>query len=105
MNGCVTLNGREYTLRYSVNALCLLEDRAGGSLETLLSKGMSGLRGLLWCGLLEENKGITLETAGELMQSHLASGGSIRDISVQVALALENAGFFHPAGTEALQEA
>lgn len=100
MNGSIAVGGREYSLRYTVNALCLLEDKAGGSLETLLQKGLCGLRGLLWCGLLWENRDITLEAAGDLIQSYLQAGGSLNEISSQVSLALENAGFFQRAGAE-----
>ena len=100
MNGSVAICGREYPLRYSVNALCLLEDKAGGSLEELLRKDVGGLRGLLWCGLLAENREMTLEAAGDLMQAYLESGGSLKELSAQITIALKNAGFFHPTGTK-----
>lgn len=89
------LDGREYALRYSVNAVCCLEDKLG-SLETLLKTRLSCLRGLLWCGLLETEKGMTLEGAGALLQRHLDAGGSLSQVSGQIAAALEEAGFFQP---------
>ena len=58
----ICLNGREYALRYSVNAVCCLEDKLG-SLAELMRNQLSCLRGLLWCGLMETEKGITLEDA------------------------------------------
>ena len=95
----ICLNGREYALRYSVNAVCCLEDKLG-SLAELMRNQLSCLRGLLWCGLMETEKGITLEDAGALLQAHLDGGGSLKQVSGQIAAALEAAGFFQlPAGS------
>lgn len=91
----ICLNGREYALRYSVNAVCGLEDKLG-SLAELTRNPLSCLRGLLWCGLMETEKGITLEDAGALLQAHLDGGGSLKQVSGQMAAALEEAGFFQP---------
>lgn len=101
----IALDGREYTLRYTVNALCCLEDQADGSLEKLLGKGISGLRGLLWCGLMEEDPSLTLAKTGELLQRHLQSGGSLQSVALQVASALEDAGFFQQPVMEKEKEA
>ena len=91
----ICLNGREYALRYSVNAVCCLEDKLGG-LTALMRNEVSCLRGLLWCGLMETEKGLTLEGAGALLQAHLDGGGSLSQVSGQIAAALEEAGFFQP---------
>lgn len=91
----ICLNGREYALRYSVNAVCCLEDKLG-SLTELTRNPLSCLRGLLWCGLMETEKGITLEDAGALLQAHLDGGSSLKQVSGQMAAALEEAGFFQP---------
>ena len=95
----ICLNGRDYALRYSVNAVCCLEDKLG-SLAELMRNQLSCLRGLLWCGLMETEKRITLEDAGALLQAHLDGGGSLKQVSGQIAAALEKAGFFQlPAGS------
>jgi len=93
----VTLNGREYPLRFSVNALCSLEEKTGVSLENLRGSPMRCLRGLLWCGLMEDQTQLTLESAGELLDSHLKKGGSLEEISSALAAALEDACFFPKA--------
>ena len=49
----VTLNGKDYPLRFSVNALCCLEEKTGKGLSDMQSGQLSCLRGLLWCGLRE----------------------------------------------------
>lgn len=96
----IELAGKEYPLRYSVNAVCCLEEKLG-NLESLMKSQLSCLRGLLWCGLMEGERGLTLEGAGALLQSHLDQGGALLPISQTIARALEEAGFFpHPEGTQ-----
>lgn len=92
----VTICGRDYPLRYSVNALCCLEEKTGISLDALHGRPLSCLRGLLWCGLTETDPGLTLDQAGEMIDRHLLSGGDLSALSVQLAAALEDACFFHP---------
>ena len=96
MNRSITLNGREYSLRFSVNALCCLEEKTGVSLAALESRQVSCLRGLLWCGLMESCPGMTLSQAGDLLDAHLAAGGDLGQVAAQLSAALEDACFFHP---------
>ena len=98
MNRVLTLNGRDYPLRFSINALCCLEEKTGLSLAQLQSAQFSCLRGLIWCGLMEAEKGLTLEGAGELLDAHLQSGGDLQAVADTLAAALEDACFF-PKGT------
>ena len=105
MNRSITLNGKEYSLRFSVNALCCLEEKTGVSLSQLQSAQFSCLRGLLWCGLMESEKGLTLENAGELIDAHLRSGGGLSSLAAQLAGALEDACFFPQAGAKERAEA
>lgn len=93
----VTLCGREYSLRFSVNALCCLEEKTGISLDGLQGSPMRCLRGLLWCGLMESCPQITPEDAGKMLDEHLRSGGSLAQVSSALALALEDACFFPKA--------
>ena len=60
----IELCGREYFLHFSVNSLCCLEERMEKGLQTLLKTDLSSLRALLWCGLMEQEKQLTLEDAG-----------------------------------------
>jgi len=94
MNTVVELAGKSYALRFTVNALCCLEEKMGQGFSALLKTQLSSLRGLLWCGLLETEKGITLHRAGDLLQRHLAQGGDLKSVSAALAQALEQAGFF-----------
>lgn len=98
MTHSITLNGREYTLHFTVNALCCLEEKTGLILAQLQGTQLSCLRGLLWCGLLEQEKGLTLQDAGDLIDRHLRSGGDLNGLSASLAAALEDACFFPKAG-------
>jgi len=95
----IEIAGQGMTLLYTVNALCAVEERAGGSLDRLMERQFSATRLLLWGGLLEKQPCITLERAGELISVHLASGGTLEEIVNECADALFRAGFF--SGEEA----
>ena len=98
MSRVLTLNGRDYPLRFSINALCCLEEKTGLSLSQMQSAQFSCLRGLIWCGLMEAEQGLTLEGAGDLLDAHLRSGGDLHSVSDTLAAALADACFF-PKGT------
>ena len=101
MTRSITLNGREYTLRFSVNALCCLEEKTGVSLREMRGDQWRSLRGLLWCGLLEACPHMTPEEAGSLLEAHLQDGGDLKTVSDTLAAALEDACFF-PRGEKAM---
>lgn len=67
------LEGKAYTLRYSIDALCALEQSTGMKISEigLLSGGAAGiteLRALLWAGLRERHAELDLKAAGELIR-------------------------------------
>ena len=94
----IEIAGQALRLYYSVNALCAVEERAGGSLDALMERQFSATRLLLWGGLMEKQPGITLEAAGDLISAHIRSGGTLEEIVNACACALSQAGFF--AGQE-----
>lgn len=94
----VTLCGVDYPVRFSVNALCCLEEKTGKSLAHLQSLDMICLRGLLWCGLMEGKNAPSLEETGDMITRHLQGGGSMETLAHQLAAALEDACFFPQAG-------
>lgn len=100
MSRSICLGGREYALRYTVNAVCCLEEKNEKGLESLLRTQFSCLRALLWCGLMSGQPGMTMEDAGQLLQAHLDAGGSLSGVAAAIADALEDAGFFHQPGPE-----
>jgi len=93
----VEIAGKAYRMCYSVNALCAVEDCAGGSLDSLMERQFSATRLLLWGGLMEKQPEITLCAAGELIGEHIRAGGTLEDIVNICARGLSEAGFFSGA--------
>jgi hypothetical protein len=65
---------KEYTLRFSANALCELEDATGmgingiaQQLSSVDSMRMRTVIAVVWAGLLDRHPGITKEEAGEII--------------------------------------
>lgn len=93
----IEIGGRSLVLYYTVNALCAVEERAGGSLDGLMDRQFTATRLLLWGALLERQPEMTLAGAGDLISAHLASGGTLEQIVNLCSDALEEAGFFAQA--------
>ena len=70
------IQDKEYLLKYDVNALVLLEDMTGVTLESLVANGLGfgGLRTMLYVGLRKHHTEISLEATGDLIQSFLDAG-------------------------------
>lgn len=63
----IELDGRERTLKYDLNALCLFEEQAGiGITEALTKPRMSSIRALLWAGLIHEDALLTVDDVGRM---------------------------------------
>lgn len=97
MDKRVEIAGKTYRMCYSVNALCEVEARAGGSLDGLMERQFSATRLLLWGALMEYQPEITLHGAGEIISEHIRSGGTLEDVVNLCADALSQAGFFGSA--------
>lgn len=97
MDKRVEIAGRAYRLCYSVNALCEVESRAGGSLDGLMEKQFSAARLLLWGALMEHQPEITVRDAGAIITEHISGGGTLDEIVDLCADALSQAGFFGKA--------
>lgn len=64
----------EYTLRFSIDAICALEDAAGkgfialtADMQNVERMSMGLVRKVLWAGLREHHPDITLKQAGDLI--------------------------------------
>lgn len=79
-----------------MNALCALEERAGGALDGLMDRQFSAVRLLLWGALLRYQPEITLAGTGDIIDAHLFGGGRLDEIVEICAAALAEAGFFGP---------
>lgn len=59
----------EYTLKFSTNAICELEERLDKGLNTIVSnmERLTTVRAMLWAGLQSKHDSITLQKAGEII--------------------------------------
>ena len=89
----VSLAGREWKLRYTVNSLCALEDRAGMSIDRLMDRQFSATRLLLWAGLTEEQPELSVRDVGALIGACVKQGVSLEEIVELCADGLRRAGF------------
>lgn len=76
----VEIDGVEYTFRFSINAICELEELTGlpvtmviGDLERGYIKSM---RAIVWAGLRDKHPGVTISQAGDLTQALIAEHGT-----------------------------
>ena len=90
----VEIAGRPMKLRYTVNSLCALEDRAGMPLDRLMDRQFSATRLLLWAGLAEEQPELTVRDVGAMIGDCVAASGCLEDIVDMCAEGLRAAGFF-----------
>ncbi len=97
------LAGKQYTLDFTINSVCEAEERAGKPFSTLLNKEFSGVRWVLWCGLLERHP-MTVKEVGVLMNEHIKAGGSFKALTEECISALTSSGFFGEAAEGADQE-
>ena len=97
MDTYIEIGGKRYRLKYTVNAMCAVEEISGGSLDKLMDMQFSACRLLLWGALIAYQPEITLTVAGELIGKCLKEGGTLEDIVNICAEALSEAGFFSQA--------
>ena len=69
----VEIDGAEFRLRFSINAICELEDQSDQTIEEIgsrLSSGRAGVRDirlLWWAALRDDHESVDLKGAGELV--------------------------------------
>ena len=90
----IEIAGRSLRMKYTINSLCAVEDRAGMPLDRLLDRQYSAARLLLWGGLCECQPELTVREVGELIGEALATGSRLEDIVDLCAEGLRDAGFF-----------
>lgn len=90
----VEIAGRPLRLRYTINSLCALEDRAGMPLDRLMDRQFSATRLLLWAGLTPCQPELTVADVGNLIGREVQMGGTLEDIVDLCADGLRAAGLF-----------
>ena len=83
------IKDKEYELKYPVNTLCMMaEDDIDIMNIENVPVNLKTIRDLFYYGLKYENKKITKNQAGDLMDDYLAEGGNIYDLFVEIMNAL-----------------
>ncbi len=63
---------KTYTLHFSVNAICELEDAAGTNFGAFIdqaeSMGLRGIRILVWAGLRDRHDEVSMKDAGDIVE-------------------------------------
>lgn len=77
-------------LRFDVNALADLEEHLGVGIGKVMEQEANFrlLRALLWAGLKWEERGLTVERAGSLIQNYLSNGGDLEALATTLIEAL-----------------
>lgn len=83
-------------IRFDTNALCDAEEALGVGIGAMLNQqvGFRVIRALLWAGLRWEDRGLTLERTGALMQRYIEAGGTVESLAEAVTQALLASGLF-----------
>jgi len=87
----IEIGGKMRKLRYEFNCVADLEQMAGAGLGTLLSgerMGYATIRLLVWGGLKWQDKGLTIERTGAMLQKYMESGGNLATLADAINNAL-----------------
>lgn len=83
------IKGKEYELKFPVNTLCIMaEDNIDVMNIESMSINLKTIRDLFHYGLKHENKKITKNQAGDLMDDYLEEGGNVYDLFMEIMNAL-----------------
>lgn len=102
----VTLD-RERHLRYTFNSVCRLQETLGTSIDRVLGReslGFVEMRAFLWAGLIHEDRDLTVEGAGELVQVYVEREGELDSLFAHTVDALRKSGLAGKAETRTEDE-
>lgn len=78
----------DYTLKFSTNAICELEDHLNKGLNEIVAgiERLSSVRALLWAGLRAKHPDVTIKGAGEIIDK-IGMAAAIEHVSVALKTA------------------
>lgn len=83
-------------LRFDINAICDAEEALGLGFQTLLSPervGLYTIRIMIWAGLKWEDRGLTKEMAGKLLEDYMEKGNDPEELAQKIRNAISKAGW------------
>lgn len=89
-------------LMFDVNALSDAEDALGTSIGKAMTQraGIREIRTLLWAAMKWEDRGLTVERAGNILQKYIEAGGSLEEIGTKIGEAIVASGLFKTEGAD-----
>ena len=85
----IEIYGKEYEIKYPINTLCLMTEDGIDVLNIQdLTINVITIRDLFYYGLKYDNKKITKNQAGDLIDGYLEEGHTFRDLIEEVMNAL-----------------
>lgn len=98
---------KQRNLRFDVNAFADLEDKAKAGIPTLMSEervGFQSIRLLLWAGLKWEDRKMTPEYAGRLLQEYIEDGGKLEAVMLKLMEGIKASGLIDMEDEEEVDE-
>ena len=92
----IEIGGRVRKLKYDYNAIADLEERAGMGIGRLFDEdniGLHTIRLIIWAGLRHEERGLTTDRVGKMIQEYIEGGGDLEDLVGKAVEALEKCEF------------
>lgn len=83
-------------LRFDINAICDAEENLGLGFQTLLAPervGLYTIRIMLWAGLKWEDRGLTKDQAGKLLEEYMEKGNDPDELAQKIRSAVMKAGW------------
>ena len=81
----IEIKGKEYEIRYPINTLCIMADDGIDVMNIAdLRVNIATIRDLFYYGLKHENKKITQNQAGDLMDAFFEDGGDYNEIVTEI---------------------
>lgn len=75
------INGKEYEIKFPINTLCLMSEDGIDIMKMEVDMiNIRLIRDLFYYGLKHENKKITKNQAGDLIDDYIAEGGLFNDL-------------------------
>lgn len=91
----VTFGEETKLLRFDFNALADLEEHFGKGIRSIMQEeniGFRTIRALYWAGLKWKERGLTIERAGQMIESKLEDGVSFKELMEPIVKALRASG-------------
>ena len=97
----IELGGNMRNLRYGFNAFVAFEEATGDSIMNIGGTvTIKMLRALIWAGLRWEDKSLTVDAVGDMVDEYMEEGGDLETLMKSVTTAIEQSGLVKKGKTK-----